>query len=82
MDILFLLALLYISYISHSGYGFVLPPITLHLNDNALYIHVRPRANGRYKIDPRDNGRVIPSVTLVSSSHVVGQLFSDTGGNT
>jgi len=36
-------------------------------------------ANGRYKINPGDNGRVIPSVTLVSSSHIVGKLFSNTG---
>ena len=41
-----------------------------------------PRANGRYKIDPRDNVRVKASVTLVSASHVLGQLLSDTGGNT
>jgi len=44
------------------------------------YIYVwDTRANGSYKIDPRENGRVIPSVTLVSSSHVVGQLFFDIG---
>ena len=46
MDILFLLAFLYIFIyifsISDFGYGFVLPPETLFLNDISLYIHVRP----------------------------------------
>ena len=41
-----------------------------------------PRADGRYKIDPRNNGRVLLSVTLVSASHVLGKLLSDIGGNT
>ena len=71
------------SSIEHHGYQ----NLTLCIiNQNPMFkwqCHIYmwdPRANGRYKIDARDNGRVIPSVTLVSASHVLGQLLSDTGG--